>query len=183
MTARVDANTRLADLATERPRSTVRALDGLRTDVSFDATAAAVYDAIAAPGGTNGWWTTDGDVVKAPGQLLRLNWSATDHIVFRIDRADRPSLMRWTCVAQHDRNLPRPDEWVGTTLTFSLGASDRTADLRFTHHGLVPALDCFDMCEGGWNFFLRRSLKQLVEVGRGLPYDAGTSSPPAPPRR
>jgi len=146
--------------------------DGLRLDVRFDAPASAVYDAVAAPGGVNGWWTTDGDVVERPGQLLRLNWSATDHVVLRVDRAERPSLLRWTCVAQHDRNLPRPDEWIGTALSFALLPSERATVLRFAHHGLVAGLACFDVCEGGWDFFLRRSLRQLVACGRGLPHEA-----------
>jgi hypothetical protein len=131
-----------------------------------------VYDAPARPGGASGWWSTSGDVVTREGALLRLNWSGGDHVVFRVDRAERPAAMRWTCVAQHDGSLEPPDEWVGTTLSFAFADEGGATRLDFVHHGLVPQLECFGVCERGCDFFLRRSLKQLVEAGEGLPYRA-----------
>jgi uncharacterized protein YndB with AHSA1/START domain len=146
--------------------------DNFRADVHYAAAPAAVYDALAAPGGPNGWWTTGGDVVTGSGQDIRLNWSGQDHVVFRVDVADRPTAMRWTCIAQHDRNLPRPDEWVDTTLVFNLSAHGQGTGLEFEHRGLTSTLECYGVCRDGWDHFLRRSLRQLVEAGRGLPYQA-----------
>jgi hypothetical protein len=105
---------------------------------------------------------------------MRLDWSSDDFVVFRLDRLERPTAMRWTCVEQRDRNLPAPDEWVGTTVAFSFSDRGGTTRLDFVHHGLAPELECFEACERGWDFFLRRSLKQLVEGGHGLPYRAAT---------
>jgi uncharacterized protein YndB with AHSA1/START domain len=150
--------------------------DSFTADVRYPASPAAVYDALATPGGTTGWWSTDGDSDPATnaGEHIRLNWSDDDHVVFRVDAAERPASLRWTCVAQHDRNLPRPDEWVGTSVIFSLTADGDGTLLHFEHQGLTPRLDCFGMCRDGWDFFLRRSVRQLVELGEGLPYEART---------
>src|SRR5258705_7465887 len=95
--------------------------DSFTADVRYPAAPAAVYDALATPGGTGGWWSTDADSDAAAiaGQHIRLNWSDGDHVVFRVDAAERPAALRWTCVGQHDRNLPRPEEWVGTSVIFS----------------------------------------------------------------
>ena len=143
-------------------------------EVRYDASPARTYEALASPGGDNGWWTTDGDVVSGPGRLLRLNWSPSDYVVFRVDVADAPRELRWTCVAQHDASLPRPDEWLDTTLVFVLAPDGAGTLARFEHIGLAPALDCYDACAGGWDFFLRRSVRQLVELGRGIPFQAAT---------
>jgi uncharacterized protein YndB with AHSA1/START domain len=144
-----------------------------RCTVRYAAPVARVYDAAAQPGGPAGWWTTSGGGATERGKRMRLNWSDTDYVVFRLDELDRPTAMRWTCVEQRDGNLAQPDEWVGTTLSFRFSAEGDGTRLDFVHHGLVPALACFDACEDGWAFFLRRSLKQLVEAGEGLPHRAG----------
>jgi hypothetical protein len=107
---------------------------------------------------------------------MRLNWSSTDYVVFRLDELERPNRMRWTCVEQHDGNLPEPDEWVGTTLSFRFSAEGAATRLDLTHHGLVPQLDCYEVCERGWQLFLRRSLRQLIETGEGLPFRAATAT-------
>ncbi|MDX6658008.1 MAG: hypothetical protein QOH62_2801 [Solirubrobacteraceae bacterium] len=146
--------------------------ENFRADVRYAAAPAAVYDALAAPGGSNGWWTSDGDVVSDSGQDIRLNWSGQDHVVFRVDMAERPTAMRWTCIAQYDRNLPQADEWVDTTLVFTLSADGQGTRLEFEHHGLTSALECYGVCREGWDYFLRRSVRQLAEGGRGLPYQA-----------
>lgn len=158
--------------------------DSFTAAVRYPATPGAVYDALATPGGTGGWWSTDGDSDAAtiPGQHIRLNWSDHDHVVFCVDAAERPTALRWTCVAQHDRNLPRPDEWVGTSLSFSLIPDGDGTLLEFEHRGLTPKLDCFGACRDGWDFFLRRSVRQLVELGQGLPYEAHTAPVRAPRR-
>jgi uncharacterized protein YndB with AHSA1/START domain/ketosteroid isomerase-like protein len=150
--------------------------DSFTADVRYAASPAAVYDALATPGGTGGWWSTDGDgdAAAIAGGRIRLNWSDDDHVVFRVDSAERPAALRWTCVAQHDRNLPRPDEWVGTSVIFSLTADSEGTLLQFEHQGLTAKLDCFGLCRDGWDFFLRRSVRQLVELGQGLPYEART---------
>ena len=41
--------------------------------------------------------------------------------------------------------------------------------LHFEHLGLVPDLQCWDVCNQGWNYFLP-SLKQFAETGRGTPF-------------
>ena len=144
---------------------------GFVADVHYDASPEAVYDAIARPGGSDGWWTTDGDAVGAAGQRIRLNWSDDgDYVVFRVDVADRPTAMIWTCVEQHDRNLPQPNEWLGTTVVFELEPDDTGTRLHFEHRGLTPQLDCYAICRDGWDHFLRRSIRQLVAVGHGLPF-------------
>ena len=46
---------------------------------------------------------------------------------------------------------------------------DGKTRLDFEHIGLVPALECYDLCSNCWSYFLG-SLQQLVETGRGTPW-------------
>lgn len=59
---------------------------------------------------------------------------------------------------------------VGTRISFELTEQGPATRLMFVHHGLTDALDCHEICAGGWDFFLRVSLRRLLETGRGAPY-------------
>jgi uncharacterized protein YndB with AHSA1/START domain len=146
--------------------------------VRYAAPIADAFRAAATPGGENGWWSTDGDVARGAGEDVRLNWSDTDYIVFRVEQYDAPYAMRWSCIKQHDQNLPDPDEWIGTTLVWRFEpVDDTTTDLAFAHEGLAPRLDCYDACERGWDFFLRSSIRSLAERGQGAPFRTVVTSP------
>jgi uncharacterized protein YndB with AHSA1/START domain len=145
--------------------------DDYRLTIRLRAPIEAVFDALTTPQGLRSWWGTDARVATAAGGEIRFNWSADSHVVFRIERLRRPSEVDWSCVAQRDENLPHPDEWVGTRLSFRLDDDAGLTTLAFVHHGLQPRLACYERCESGWNHFLGDSLSGLVERGTGLPYD------------
>lgn len=130
----------------------------------------AVYEALTTPDGLRGWWGTDATVGTSPGELIRFRWSTTDFTELRIERLVNDREVLWTCVAQHDDNLPHPDEWVGTHFRFLLRPRDDGSELHFTHDGLQPKLACYDACAEGWDWFLRHSLRGLLEAGQGAPF-------------
>jgi hypothetical protein len=41
--------------------------------------------------------------------------------------------------------------------------------VRFTHRGLVPAFECFELCSDGWSFYIKDSLRKLITTGKGEP--------------
>jgi hypothetical protein len=60
-------------------------------------------------------------------------------------------------------------DWVGTKPSFSVHSNaDGTSTVAFRHVGLSPALECFDQCHAGWNYFMP-SLHQFLETGVGRP--------------
>jgi ketosteroid isomerase-like protein len=138
------------------------AVRGLVADIRYRAKPEQVFDALSHP---ERWWSTS---VDADGDRLRMNWRDGGFVTFRAS-ADPPHRLIWQCVEQVDHYLPRSDEWVGTAVIFELAEVGDGARLHFEHRGLTPALDCYDVCENGWDFYLRRSIGQLLETGRGIP--------------
>ncbi len=60
-------------------------------------------------------------------------------------------------------------EWVGTDIVFDIDSgSDGSTILRFTHDGLVPDHDCYDICDGAWRGYMS-SLHSLITTGVGNP--------------
>ncbi|SRR5260221_7496229 len=45
---------------------------------------------------------------------------------------------------------------------------DKT-ELKFTHVGLVPEYECYNICSDGWGTYINISLKNLITTGKGNP--------------
>jgi hypothetical protein len=58
-------------------------------------------------------------------------------------------------------------EWKGTDVTFEITIKGDKTELRFTHVGLVPELECFEDCSDAWGFFVKSSLRSLITTGKG----------------
>ncbi len=62
-----------------------------------------------------------------------------------------------------------PAEWTGSEIVFDIVPVGRGAELRFTHVGLVPDVECFGACSTAWLHYVDGSLHSLVTTGKGLP--------------
>jgi len=60
-------------------------------------------------------------------------------------------------------------EWKGTDIVFDIARKGAKTEVRLTHRGLVPALECFEACSGGWAFYFSDSLRRLITTGKGQP--------------
>ena len=137
----------------------------------LDADTAAVYAALTTPEGLRGWWTQDCDVETAVGDTIHFRFGA-NYKDMQIEQLEPGRLVQWQCTRAHIAagQLRRRDEWVGTQVVFRMSpvAGGRTR-LDFEHIGLVPEMDCYELCSGGWQYFLT-SLQQYAGTGRGTPH-------------
>jgi hypothetical protein len=60
-------------------------------------------------------------------------------------------------------------EWKGTDIVFEITKKNNKTELRFTHVGLVPTIECYGDCAGAWGFFIKESLRGLITSGTGQP--------------
>ena len=60
-------------------------------------------------------------------------------------------------------------EWNGTDIIFVITRKGNKTELRFTHAGLVPAVECYGKCVGAWSFYIDDSLRDLITTGTGDP--------------
>jgi hypothetical protein len=67
-------------------------------------------------------------------------------------------------------------EWDGTDIHFDIERKGDKTELRFTHVGLVPAIECYCGCSEAWTFYIKDSLKALIETGKGQPELAGEAA-------
>jgi hypothetical protein len=60
-------------------------------------------------------------------------------------------------------------EWVGTNLIFELMPEDNKTKIIFTHEGLIPAYECYNVCRDAWTSYIQGSLQNLITTGKGKP--------------
>jgi hypothetical protein len=65
-------------------------------------------------------------------------------------------------------------EWNGTDILFEITKKGDKTELRFTHVGLVPAIECYGKCAGAWDFYINDSLRSLITTGKGDPNQKGS---------
>ncbi len=88
-----------------------------------------------------------------------------------------PTRVVWHVVDSYFNFTNDPAEWNGTDITFDIRAAGARTEICFTHLGLVPDHECFDVCSNSWDFYLQTSLRGLIRTGQGLP------NPREPPTR
>ena len=58
-------------------------------------------------------------------------------------------------------------EWTGTKIVFEIAEINNETQLRFTHRGLVPKIECYGGCAGAWTDLIQKSLFSLIATGKG----------------
>lgn len=60
-------------------------------------------------------------------------------------------------------------EWINTKMIFDVSVEGNKTKIVFTHEGLVPAYECYDICNDAWTSYIHGSLKNFIETGKGNP--------------
>jgi hypothetical protein len=75
----------------------------------------------------------------------------------------------WHVVESYINFVADKTEWDGTDIVFEIARKGDKTELRFTHVGLVPAIECYGGCSGAWGFYIQESLRALIATGKGQP--------------
>jgi hypothetical protein len=81
----------------------------------------------------------------------------------------------WRCNKAEHYDGDRTDirhEWLHTEVHWEFKDNKDGVEISLVHKGLTPELNCYDICEAGWNYFVGTSLKNYLESGTGSPYIA-----------
>jgi hypothetical protein len=60
-------------------------------------------------------------------------------------------------------------EWTNTKISFEISEDSKKSQVRFTHFGLVPEVECYKDCTKGWDYYIKGSLFKLLTEGKGTP--------------
>jgi hypothetical protein len=144
------------------------------TSFSVDRTSDQVFSAI---NDVRGWWMTkvDGDN-RQVGDEFSYRVPGVHFCKMRVTELVPGRTVVWQVVDNHMSFIEDQREWKGTEIRFELSEKDGATEVRFTHDGLVPSYECFDICRNAWTFYVGESLRKLAATGVGEPSDPDTLS-------
>jgi len=75
----------------------------------------------------------------------------------------------WLVLDNYFNFIQDQTEWKGTKVSFEISEQGDKTQVAFTHIGLVPAYECYDICANAWGGYITGSLHNLIETGKGEP--------------
>ena len=75
----------------------------------------------------------------------------------------------WLVTDNYFNFIKDNSEWKGTKVIFEISQKDNKTHLHFTHEGLVPEYECYDICNTAWTNYIHGSLRNLITTGKGEP--------------
>ena len=133
------------------------------TSFSVDQTPKEVFDAI---NNVRGWWEGDieGNTNKVGG-VFTYRYGDFHSSKQKITELIPGKKVVWLVVEGGPNFVKDRSEWKGTKVIFEISKKGNKTEVRFTHQGLVPRLECYDSCTDVWGSIIRDSLRSLITTG------------------
>jgi uncharacterized protein YndB with AHSA1/START domain len=127
----------------------------------------AVFEAISNP---RGWWSEaiKGDTDKL-GAVFYHQYQDTHRCTLNITELVPGKKIVWHVLQNYFDFVNDEREWTGTDVVFEIERKDGKTEVRFTHVGLLPEQECYDVCSDGWKTLIEGSLRALITAGKGNP--------------
>lgn len=141
------------------------------TVIQVEQSAEEVFNAIA---NVRGWWSEEieGDSAKLNDEF-NYHYEDIHRCKIRLTEVIPNQKIVWLVEQNYFKFTEDKTEWTGTKPTFEITEKDGKTALKFTHVGLVPDYECFQICRDSWTNYIQNSLKKLITTGKGEPNASG----------
>jgi hypothetical protein len=130
--------------------------------------------AFAAINNVRGWWSEE---IAGPTDQLNAEFNYHYQDVHRakmkvVEFAPNQKVV-WMVEENYFKFTKDKTEWTGTKIIFEISKKDGQTQIHFTHQGLVPQYECFEICRDAWTNYIQNSLRSLITTGKGMPNATG----------
>jgi hypothetical protein len=129
-------------------------------------------DAFAAINNVRGWWTgspgVDGNTAKL-GDEFTYRYEPHHYSKQKITEFVPGEKVVWLVLEATLNFVKDKTEWTGTKIIFEIAKKGKKTEVRFTHVGLAPEIECFDACSNAWASYVNGSLRSLISSAKGTP--------------
>ena len=134
---------------------------------TFDKSPETVFEAVI---NVRNWWSRNitGGTTRA-GDEFEYEVPGVHFSRIQVTEVVPNELVTWRVVKNTFSFVEDQAEWDGTEVRFEISTDGDSTELRFTHVGLVPEFECYEVCHKSWGFYVGHSLHQLIKSGVGLP--------------
>jgi hypothetical protein len=135
-------------------------------------------EAFNAINNVRGWWSEE---IEGSTRKLHDEWTYHYEDVHRckmkVVEFVRDKRVVWLVLDNHFSFTKDKNEWKGNKIIFDLSEKGGKTEIRFTHEGLVPQYECYDICTNAWSTYIQKSLRSLISKGKGKPNRKSKPSP------
>jgi hypothetical protein len=133
--------------------------------ISVDETPEQAFRAIK---NVRGWWSenVEGSTDKV-GDEFTYRYKDVHSCTMRLIEIVPNEKAVWLVLDNYFQFTKDKSEWKGTKVMFELTKKGSKTEIRFTHLGLVPEYECFDVCSNAWGSYINGSLRSLIATGKG----------------
>ncbi len=135
------------------------------TTILVDQTPKQVFDAI---NNVSAWWQ---------GEVLGESKNLNDEFTYRFGsfHFSKQKLIEvipekkvvWLIIDSQLDFVKDKKEWNNTRIIFEIRPRGAKTELKFTHSGLVPKIECYGDCSNAWTQLVQQSLLSLILTGKG----------------
>ena len=123
------------------------------------------------------WWTKPDQPLQTVGDRAKFTFPpGKSYWTFEATNLQQDRLVEMRCVDAMHIHEGQPKEiekeWLGTVVIWKLSSDGDETTIDFEHIGLVPELNCYGVCEAGWDLFFVASLKEYLNTGVGHPHSS-----------
>jgi len=137
------------------------------TTVLVDKTPAEAFHAI---NNVRGWWSEEieGSTEKLNDEF-KYHYEDVHRCQMKLIEVVPDKKVVWLVMNNYFKFTKDKSEWTGTKIIFEIARTDNKTQIRFTHQGLVPDYECFEICSNAWTHYIQQSLGGLINTGIGKP--------------
>src|SRR2546427_4271984 len=137
------------------------------TTFTVDQTPKEAFDAI---NNVRGWWSgeIEGSTDKL-GEEWTYRYKDFHYSKQKITELVPGKKVVWSVLDSYLDFVEDKTEWNGTKVTFEIAKKGDKTEVRFTHVGLNPDVECYDDCSNAWGSYINGSLRNLITKGKGQP--------------
>jgi hypothetical protein len=141
------------------------------TTILVDKTAKEVFSAI---NNVRGWWSEEieGSTNKLNDEF-NYHYEDVHRCQIKIIEFIPDQKVVWLVLDNYFNFIKDKTEWVGTKIIFDITQLNNKTQIHFTHLGLVPEYECYDICENAWSQYIQQSLFNLITTSSGQPNRTG----------
>lgn len=137
------------------------------TTIRVNKTPQEVFNAINSPGG---WWSQSIEgITDKEGKVFTYHYQDMHYCKIKLEELVPGKKVVWRVLDNYFHFTKDKSEWKDTQIIFDISPNGKQTEMRFTHEGLVPDYECFEVCQSAWTGYITKSLHDLITTGKGAP--------------
>jgi len=133
------------------------------TTITVEQTPQEVFDAINTP---QNWWSGEFEGnTKNLNDEFTYRYQDMHYSRQRVIESITGEKVVWLVTESHLSFLEDKEEWTGTKIIFNISKKVGKTELKFTHEGINPGVECYDACSTAWGQLIQQSLFTYITTG------------------